>query len=83
MSVQDQVARRDQQLRDCADRIRQQREEINRFRDEACAMAHVIVEAGIVPGVDFPCRCDECRLVAKKMDDAGYLDATTDKWWQN
>lgn len=82
MSVKDQVARRDQQLLDCADRIGQQRGEINRLRDRAIAMSHVIVEAGIVPGIDYPCRCDECRSVAVGMAEAGYLDNVKDRWWE-
>ena len=54
------------------------------LRDLACASAHVIIEAGIVPGVSYPCRCDECCMVARRMDDAGYLDDVPepDRWWK-
>lgn len=81
MSVQDQVSRRDQQLRDCGEKIANQRSEINRLMDSRNAMSHVIVEAGIVPGIDYRCRCDECRAVAVGMAEAGYLDHVTDRWW--
>lgn len=61
--------------------IENQRAEINQRRDERDAMAHVIVEASVVPGISYPCRCEECRAVAKQMASAGYLDWVTDKWW--
>ena len=52
---------------------------IRDITDEMSAMAHVIVEHGVTPG-DI-CRCEECCLVARKMDEAGYLIRTTDRWW--
>ncbi len=45
-------------------------------------VAHVIVEFGIVPGLDGTCRCEMCRAVAKKMVEAGYLDCIRDRWWE-
>lgn len=82
MSAREQVDRRDQQLRDHADKIREQRAEINRLMDSRNAMSHVIVTGGIVPGVDYPCRCEECRWVAVGMAEAGYLDHVQDRWWE-
>lgn len=56
--------------------------ELTKNRDAAGAMAHIIMEAGIVPG-EFPkCRCDECRSVAISMDEAGYLSHVKDRWWR-
>lgn len=52
------------------------------LESEVSAMAHLIVEAGIVPGVDPPCRCDACRGQAKQMANAGYLAEVTDRWWE-
>jgi len=83
VSVQEQLTRRDQQLHDCAMKITNQKAEINRLRDERNAACHVIAEAGVVPGIDYPCRCDECRMVAQKMAEAGYLDRVKDKWWEH
>ena len=54
---------------------------IERLINEGSAAAHVIIESGVNPGVDYPCRCDECRLVAQKMDEAGYLEGVKDRWW--
>lgn len=51
-------------------------------KDLANAMAHLIVANGIVPGCSASCRCDECRLVAIAMDEAGYLDRIHDRWWE-
>jgi hypothetical protein len=48
---------------------------------EAQAFAHVIIEAGVIPGISAACRCEECRLTAQKMDEAGYLDFVEDRWW--
>ena len=56
-------------------------EEIKRLTKEGCAMGHVIVEAGINPGIDYPCRCEECKLVAVKLDDAGFMDDVKERWW--
>lgn len=56
--------------------------EIEQLRAERDAMAHVTVEAGVVPGEDDGCRCEECRAVAVKMADAGYLERVTDRWWE-
>lgn len=81
VSAEERVARRDRQLAECAERIKEQRREINRLRDEAQAMEHTLLEAGVVPGINCACRCDDCRLVAKSMDAAGYMENVTDKWW--
>lgn len=47
------------------------------------ASAHLIVEAGIVPGITCSCRCEECRMVAQAMAEAGYLDRIKDRWWDS
>ena len=47
-------------------------------RDEAWALAHVLVEEGVYPQ---SCRCDQCRSVAVQMDEAGYLNRVKDRWW--
>ena len=49
--------------------------------DQSSAAAHVIIEAGVIPGIDYPCRCQECLSVAVSMDDAGYLERVKDRWW--
>jgi hypothetical protein len=82
MSIQEQLAIRDQQLHDCGVKIVNQKLEIHRIIDERDAMAHVIVEAGVVPGISYPCRCEYCRSVAKSMAEAGYLNRVNDKWWE-
>jgi len=46
------------------------------------ATAHLLIEAGVVPGVSVPCRCEKCKLVAESMDDAGYMDDVRDRWWE-
>lgn len=56
---------------------------IEKRLDEADACAHVIIEAGVIPGISYSCRCDECRLVAKSMDEAGYMDGVHDRWWED
>jgi hypothetical protein len=48
---------------------------------EGNASAHVVIESGVIPGVSYPCRCDECRVTAMKMDAAGFLDDVKDAWW--
>lgn len=48
----------------------------------AFAMGHLIIEAGIAPGIDTHCRCEDCRMVAQSMADAGYLDSVSDRWWE-
>ena len=55
--------------------------EAERLRDERDAEAHVIIAHGIIPGEAGTCRCELCRSVAERMDEAGYLDAVTDRWW--
>ncbi len=47
------------------------------------ASAHLIVEAGVIPGISCSCRCSECRMVAVAMAEAGYLDRVTDRWWEH
>jgi hypothetical protein len=44
--------------------------------------AHLIVEAGLIPGIDPTCRCEQCREVARRMAEAGYLDRIGDRWWE-
>jgi hypothetical protein len=62
--------------------IQKIRENLAKQQDMANAMAHVLIEDGVVPGVSDHCRCDECKLVAVSMAEAGYLDRVTDKWWE-
>ena len=57
-------------------------EKYKKAADKGLAMAHVIVEAGIVPGVDYSCRCGECCDQANALDEAGYLDHVKDRWWK-
>ena len=58
-------------------------EQLEEVRETRNAMAHVIVEAGVVPGKDSTdCRCEECRHVAELMAEAGYLERVQDKWWK-
>ena len=45
------------------------------------ASAHVLIESGVIPGITTNCRCEQCRLVAKSMAEAGYLDDMCDRWW--
>ena len=54
-----------------------------RQTDIANANTHLIVEAGIIPGITCYCRCSECRLVAEAMDEAGYLTRVKDRWWED
>lgn len=63
--------------------VKDQRQEIYDKCDECGAFAHVIVESGFNPGVDSPCRCDECKTVCKGMDEAGYLGSVKDRWWDD
>lgn len=51
-------------------------------QDECQDMAHVIIEAGVIPGEDYSCRCEQCANVARGMHDAGYIRAL-DEWWEN
>lgn len=64
-----------------ASTVASQAAEIERLTKEGCAMGHVIVEAGINPGIDYSCRCEECRFVAVKLDEAGFVDDVKDRWW--
>lgn len=50
-------------------------------RDLGCASAHVVIESGCTPGITCQCRCDQCKLVAQKMDEAGYMEGVKDRWW--
>jgi hypothetical protein len=45
-------------------------------------LSHLAILAGIVPGIDPPCRCDQCRAVARDMAEAGYLFTVKDRWWE-
>jgi hypothetical protein len=62
------------------ERLRAERDKYQNYANES---AHVIVEAGVVPGVDYSCRCEQCRSIAQRMDEAGYLDRITDRWWKS
>lgn len=59
------------------------RAEVSRYREQASELAHVVLEAGVVPGIRLGsgCRCDECRSVARQMASVGYLDGVEDRWW--
>ncbi len=51
--------------------------------EECCQSGHVIIESGYEPGIpEARCRCQECRQVARRMADAGYLDDVRDRWWE-
>lgn len=63
--------------RNTADLIMQLQGESDRQRQRAEAAEHVIAEAAIRPGLDYPCRCDQCRKVASEMAEAGYLQGVT------
>ena len=63
--------------------VKDQRQEINDKCDECAGLAHVVVESGFNPGVDSPCRCDECKTVCKGMDEAGYLGSVKERWWDD
>lgn len=56
--------------------------ELSQQRGKAVAAAHVIIEAGIVPGVDSSCRCELCRAVAKAMAELDILADVKDRWWE-
>lgn len=67
------------------ERLRKQNLElVGRLREamhDGSASAHVIIRAGVIPGISYECRCDECRSVAKGMDSVGYLNEVQDRWW--
>lgn len=44
---------------------------------------HVIIETGVVPGIDSTCRCDACKDTAIAMDDSGFLEGVKDRWWSD
>ena len=51
-------------------------------QDAAQRAAHVIIQEGVVPGAS--CRCADCRSVARRMADAGYLAEVpkAERWWE-
>ena len=51
--------------------------------EECWRLVHVTIADGTIPGITNPCRCEECRAVAKQMDEAGYLDGVDDRWWDD
>lgn len=69
------------------DILRQQRDtektRAELLQNECQASAHVIIVSGTCPGITSLCRCDECRMIAIKMDDAGYMDCCGlhNRWW--
>jgi hypothetical protein len=69
----------------CHARIEKLQAELTTVRAESHAAAHVIIEAGLVPGLDLElaCRCEQCKLVATRMAEAGYLDDLDDRWWEH
>ncbi len=62
--------------------IRRLRKQLTEEFAHVDMMGHVIVEAGILPGIDYPCRCEACKWAATHMDDAGYMDDAKDHWWE-
>lgn len=58
-------------------------EDWKKQNDAADRAAHLIVETGVVPGIDSTCRCDGCKKTAIAMDDAGYLEDVKDRWWSD
>lgn len=62
-------------------RIAKLESERDSLRDRDCALAHVVLESCVTPGVSYSCRCDECRSVAKNLDEAGFLESEKDRWW--
>lgn len=63
--------------------IEQLLDELHSIREGAWASEHVILESGIVPGIDYLCRCDQCRKIVIAMCKAGYLDDVKEQWWKN
>ena len=54
--------------------------ELRKREDMAC---HVIIESGYNPGenADIDCRCEACRTMAQRMDEAGFMESVKDRWW--
>ena len=66
-----------------ADYMRTALKELDRRLQESDDFAHLIVKEGIIPGKwESDCRCDQCRRVAVLMDEAGYLNRVSDRWWE-
>lgn len=67
-----------------ADNLIAEEKECSELRKSRDAAHHVIVRAGVVPGIDIGdvCRCDQCRMVANQMAEAGYLDLIKNRWWE-
>ena len=63
--------------------VKDQQRQIQDKCDECAGLAHVIIESGFTPGVDSPCRCDECKTVCKGMAEAGYMTREKDWWWDD
>lgn len=82
--LNDQVLRMAKQVETvCAERTEFQ-DLYHKMLAERDALNHVIIEAGIWPGLDYPCRCDQCRQVAAGMAAAGYVPGVSkDFWWSN
>lgn len=62
-----------------------QYELLTQAREQGEAVAHVLIKHGVVPGddADLHCRCEQCRFVAQRMAEAGYLDHFEDRWWEH
>ena len=48
----------------------------------AYSTSHVIIEHSDFPN-DALCQCEDCKTVAKALDDAGFTDGIEDKWWND
>jgi len=57
--------------------------ERDKLLDRVNMVEHLVVEAGIVPGIDPPCRCELCKRAAQGLANAGYLADVNDRWWES
>lgn len=64
-------------MKQMAEDNKQLREQLEKTQMDMHANAHVVLESGIMPGET--CRCEECKIVAKAMDEAGYYSGK--RWW--
>lgn len=81
--LNDLLADRGNIISDMSHRLKECQDREEKSRNERDDNAHVIVEAGIIPGCDYHCRCDACRRVVKAMDEAGFICVleTDERWW--
>lgn len=81
--LNDLLADRGNIISDMSHRIAECQDREEKARNERDDNAHVIIEACVIPGCDYHCRCDACRRVVTAMDDAGCICAleTDERWW--